>query len=536
MAAVSEDPDGFNPYVVARSTAADLMDLLYPRLVRERWPAGDEPYEPWLARSWEFSADRLTLTFRLRDDARWSDGSPVTCADVAATLRAQTSEQLAWPGAFIKRQIREIACPDPHTAVFRFRRASTHQILDANDDQVIPARYLETPLGDWLATPWHERLVTCGPYRLERYVPDQEVVLARDPTFWGAPLPRIGRLVFRVHPDRDAAVRALLAGEVDLVDHVPPLAARTIAARDDLTLVDLPSFSYAFIAWNTLAPDAYLDDRRRRGCRGADPCGETRETIARLRARAPHPVLADARVRRALTLAIDRHELIEGVWHGYARPAASPIVSLLWAHDPSALLPYDPQAARRLLDEAGFVRVPGRPERRRGDVPLVLEVIVNADNRTRVTALERIAAQLATVGAVVRPVPLPRREFVDRARGKRFDGVLSGWRAGTRVEPQAILHGEAAVERGNNLGSWFTPESDALMDRAAAAPTRAQAAPLWRRWQRIFRDEQPYTMLWEQRTLIGLSGRVRDATPSPLNPYAGIERWALAGTGEGDSR
>ena len=532
VVAIAEDPDGFNPYVVARSTAADMMELLYPRLVRERWGDRRRPFAPRLAESWRYSEDRLTLTFRLRSDARWTDGTPVTCADVVATLKAQKSEALAWPGAFIKRAIERVDCPDAHTAVFRFTRPSTHQVLDANDDQIIPARYLDVPLDRWLETRWEDRALTCGPFRLERHVPGQEVALARDPGFWDASRTRLARVVFRVYPDRDAAVRALLAGEVDVVDHLPPLAAARIAGHGGVRLVDLPSLSYAAIAWNMLAPEAYVLDRRRRGCRGAEPCGETRETIAELRARSPHPVLADPRVRRALTLGIDREELVDGVWHGYARVAGSPIVSLLWAHDPGALLPYDPGQARRLLDEAGFVRAPGRTVRRRGATPLSVEVIVNADNRARVAALERIAAQLATIGIEVRPVPLPRREFIDRARAKRFDGVLLGWRAGTRVEPQAILHGDASIERGNNLGSWFTRESDELMDRAAGAATRGEAAPLWRRWQRLFRDEQPYTMLCEQRTLIGLSRRVRGATPSPLNPWEGLERWELAAPGE----
>ena len=117
------DVDSWNPYTTHDATAAGILDLLYPRLLLETGgQAGRPSFEPWLAHSWEFSSDGRELTFHLRPQAVWSDGSPVSCSDVRFTYQAQLDDALAWSGSFIKGRLTHIDCPDPHTAVFRYDR------------------------------------------------------------------------------------------------------------------------------------------------------------------------------------------------------------------------------------------------------------------------------------------------------------------------------------------------------------------------------------------------------------------------------
>jgi peptide/nickel transport system substrate-binding protein len=529
VVALRGDVDSWNPYTAGQAAAANVLELVYPRLVRERFGAGEAGLVPWAARSWSFSPDRRTLTFALDPRARWSDGSPLRCEDVAFTLAMQRDEALAWDGAFLKEAIEAVECPDPATAVFRFARPSSYQALDANDDALVPAAYRAVPPAQWAETRWETRAVTAGPFRIESVKPGQEAVLARDPQFWIEGRPFLDRVVFRVYPDAAAALAALEAGEVDVLDKLPPLRAKELVARGGIAVVEAPGLAYTFVGWNALDPAAYAADRRARGCAADAPCAESAADIRRLQRSHPHPVLSDPRVRRALTLATDREDIVQGVLGGYGRVGVSPIVSALGdAFDPSAALPFDPARAAALLDEAGWSGRDPDGVRRKGSRRLELSVIADAENGSRRDALERMAASLARVGVRLTAEPLPRTEFLARARDKRFDGVISGWRAGSRIEPQAILHSDAAAGRGNNLGAWSTPESDALLDRAAAAASPAEALPLWREWQALFREEQPYTVLYEERTLVGLSPRVRGATPSPLSPYDGLEAWWIA--------
>ena len=523
VVAVLADVDSWNPYTTHDATSAAIVDLLFPRLVHETGSG----FDPWLASSWEFSADRLTLTFHLQPDAVWSDGAPVRCDDVAFTYRAQMSDELAWPGMFIKQRIEDVDCPDAHTAVFRFTEAYPDQLIDVNDNAIVPAVYDEVPLADWPSTVWEDRIVTSGPFRLAQVRPGQEAVLERDAAWWGEANAPIDRVVFRIYPEATGALPRLLDGEVDMLSGVPPLRAADVRSDEALRLLELPSLSYTFLGWNVLERGAYLADRRARGCSADTPCSEQPAAITRLQREHPHPVLADPNVRTALTLGIDRQDIVDGLWAGHARVGSSPVVSALWAHDPATALPFDPQRAATLLDAAGWRDDNGDGVRERGDRRLELGVIVNAENRLRRDALERVVASLAGIGVRLVPEPLPRREFVTRARDKDFDVALSGWSAGTRVQPQNHLHTRSAANRGNNLGSWSTPASDERLDAAAAAVDRDAALAMWHEWQQIFKREQPITILYEERRLVGLSGRVRGPDPPFLDPFQKIHEWWL---------
>ena len=528
VVAIRGDIDSWNPYTSQDLTSAHLLELLYPRLVREVGFGGAEKrFEPWLATSWSFSQDRHQLTFALRRDARWSDGSAVTCEDVRFTHAVQTDEALAWPGAFVKERITAVECPDPHTVRFRFRDAYADQLLDANDDAIVPAAYRVVPLDAWASTTWEQRAVTCGPFRPERVSAGQEAVLVRDPRWWGAGDVPLDRIVLRVYPDAAAAQARFLEGEVDLLPEVPALSADEIAGRDGLRLLVLPSLAFSYLGWNALAPDAYARDRAARGCGDEGACQESEDDIRRLQRQRPHPILADARVRLALSLAIDRQDLVDALWGGRARPGSSPIVSPLWAHDRDSDVTFDPAGAARLLDAAGWRLADGEAVRTRDGSPLELRVIVVGENAGRRDTLDRVAANLARAGVRVIAEPLARAEYVARARMKSFDGVIGGWWAGTRIEPQNLLHTHAALDRGNNVIAWSTAESDALLDRAAAARTDAEARPLWRAWQALFRREQPMAVLVEEPRLVGIGARVRGPDPDPLNVYQGLHRLSV---------
>jgi len=522
VVALRADVDSWNPYTSQDATSAAVLESVYPRLVQEVGLNGaSSRFDAWLASSWTFSPDRLTLTFQLRTDARWSDGTAVTCDDVQFTWQAQTSPELGWPGESLKRRISSVDCRDEHTAVFRFTSAYADQLVDANDNAIVPRAYATVPFKDWKSFAWPPRMISCGPFRLASLSPGQEVVLERDPHWWGAADVPLDRVVFRVQPQAAAAFERLLEGEVDVLPKVPPLRAAELQGGTAPRLAEFPSLSFTYIGWNTLDPRAYAEGRKAPGWM------ESPDDLAGLRRDHPHPILSDPRVRRALTLAIDRRDLIDGIWSGHALVGDTPVVACLWAHEPSTPLPFDPERAMALLEDAGWRDTDGDGVRERGGIPLAIRVIVNAENQTRKDALDRAAASLARVGVRLVPDPLPRGEFGERARDKNFDAVLAGWSAGTRVEPQNLLSARAAVARGYNFTSWFTPASDTLMSRAADSATREEALPLWAAWQQLFRDEQPLTILFEERTLVGLGARVGWADPSVLSPFQNIHRWWL---------
>lgn len=521
--AVRGDVGALNPYVAADATTSNIVDLLYPRLFHEQLGSGVGRFAPALASGWSWQPDGRTLHLTLQPQARWSDGRPLTCDDLVYTLGVRHSDRTGWSGAREARAVEAVRCLDPHSAEIRFasRRADALALL--NDNALVSANYRSIPLEQWRAIVWPERAIGAGPFRIGAFRAGQELVLHRDPTWWGSAPAAVDEVVFRIFPDDTLAFQAFLSGEVDLVERLPLTRLAEVTARPGRSVYEVPSLAVTQIVWNQLAPNAYRRDRAERGCAAERGCHESPADLERLRRTAPHPLLIDRRVRRALMLALDRQDLVDGLLQGKGRVGTSPVVSSLWAHDHQPPERFDPQAAAALLQEAGWMRSNPAGVRQRAGRPLRIELLVNAESAVRRDVAERCRSMLALVGVDLVIEAVPRSEYALRAREKAFDALLIGWRAGTRLSTDLTL--QDAVDLGPNMGSWSTDRSEQLLQQAMSAPDEATARPLWVAWQALFRQEQPLTVLYEEPNLIGINARVVGATPSALNPYDNLSSW-----------
>jgi len=503
-AATISDLSGVNELTATGTTFdADVLAQLFVGLLRERADYQEHPptYAPELAESWEFSPDQKTLTLHLRADAVWSDGQPITAEDVRFSWQAQTSPEVAWAYADTKDAIRDVEVIDARTVRFHYDQVYAFQLVDTVDGRILP-RHLWSPIpfsewrsrGDW----FRENLATSGPFRLGEWRPNQELVLERNDRYYDPELPRLDRVRFRVVPDQPAQVEQLLAGALDFLPAVPPAEAERLARRPEIELVVHPARQYDYICWNTL--------------------------------RAPFD---DARVRRALTLAIDRQALVDILWKGYAVVAAGPIPADVWARDPElAPWPYDPAAAKALLAEAGFADADGDGVLERDGEPFRFELITNSSNRLRSDALVLVQEQLRRVGVDAVPRALEIHALSAASFDHEFDAVLSGWAVDTTLDLRAYFH-SSAIEDGYNFGSYSNPEIDRLVDLARRVEKIEDGAPLLRDVQRILHEEQPFTFLWEPRKIAAARRPLEVVEPNALSTYNNLSKWWLGARASG---
>ncbi len=489
------DVRGFNPYLAESAHTEDVLAILYPSLAVEQADFRDHPpsFAPWLARAWRFSDDQLTLTVELEPGARWSDGRAVTSADVVFTYTAQISPELAWPSAVIKDRISAVEAVDDHTVRYTFSRAYPYQLMDVNEGPILPAHVFgQVPFAEWATTDWSTRVVSAGAFRLERHVPNQELTLAADPGFWRG-RPSLDRVVWRVVPDQDSLVNQLLAGEVDLVTAVPPTRVREIEASPRLRLVSFPDRGYTHISWNT---------RR--------------------------PVLADPRVRRALTHAVDRAAIIATIYQGFARPSLGPVLSDMWAFNHAlAPLAHSPEQARALLAEAGFIDADGDGVRERAGLPLAIELLAPAENRTRQDVAVLVQADLARVGVKVTTRTLEWGTLLQRLDDGDFDGVVHRWIEPTQVDLAEVWHSPPPDEGSLNYGGYANPEVDRLLAAVDEAVDAAAQKPLLDRIQELIVADQPYTFLAESVRLDGVSRRLAGCEINEATPYFNLHQWRI---------
>jgi peptide/nickel transport system substrate-binding protein len=492
---VRGDVTSFNIYTATNAFTQEVLDLLDLKLAIEQDDFAEHPptFRPGLASSWEFSRDRTSLTFHLDPRARWSDGRDLTADDVLFSHRAATSPEVSWVGSDVKEFIASVSAADPHTVVYRFTRPYPYALMDAVEGNILPKHLYEAvPFAQWPKSPFLESKAGSGPFLLARYERGALIELRRNPAYLYAPLPRLDTVVFRILPDEATLLNELLSGGIDVMENVPPDAAARVTASPRLALVRAPDLSYTFLCWNTA-----------------------------------RPLFSDVRVRRALTLSIDRDAIIEGLLPGTGRPSAGPAMSFMWAHDPSlAPLPHDEAAAGRLLAEAGWKDSDGDGVLDRQGVPFRFTLESNQGSGLRSDVAQMVAAQLRPLGIEVTPRVVEFGAFVAKHEKHDFDAFVGSWRESTKVDLKSAFH-SASKEGGYNYGSYANPELDGTIERARAEPDAGKARALWWRAQRIIAADQPYTFLFERDRLHAVPKRLRGFRADPRSAYAGLETWSL---------
>jgi peptide/nickel transport system substrate-binding protein len=485
------EPKTLNPIALTASEGQQIAALMFGKLLEEQ----DDfvSFKPALARSWAFSADSLDVTFVLRDDARWSDGEPVTASDVRFTWQAQTDTTVAWPSASIKAHIRDVEAKDAHTVVFHFDKRSLYQVMDANDGVILPEHLLaRVPRRELKTSPFGRAPVGNGPYVLQRWEAGQFIELARNEKYAGS-APRIERIVIKFVPDVVTLVAQLQAGEIDLLESVQASDLAGIRAkRDDVQILGAPSRRMSFVAWNGT--------------------------------RAPFDQPA---VRVAMTTAIDRQAIVKNVWAGYAKECTSPIVPLQWAYDPSIqAIKYDARSARAALGKPGYRDTNKDGVLDRDGKPLEFELLVN-DAQNRVDIATLIQAQLKQAGIKVNVRVMEYGAYIDRILAMDYDAAVVEWKVQTKVDLTQLFHSSARRPNGYNFVGYSNPEVDRLIDEALLQTNMARAQELWSKAQRAIYNDQPYTFLAVPQELTAIDDRFCNVKPSPINIFAHITDWRI---------
>ena len=524
--AIAGDIDSFNPLFAEDITSGEINDLLFPALVGSGFDvdSGTLTYAPLLARSWESTDGDRDIVFHLRPGVRWTDGVPVTARDVqltyelygdpdVASVRQAAVENLRRTGG--KLVIREsVEARNDSTVLFHFARAYPGQLFDAGLP-ILPAHILEKlPRKDIRTDPVNRSPVGFGPFSLAKWTPLQEIVLQSNPGSV-APYPaKLSQLILRIIPEYRTRLSQLASGEVDLVSGVRPEDAEKLAGdARDVDIISTPGRDYDFLGWNNIEIDTHG---------GSSPA-----TIR------PHRLFGSRNVRRALTMAINRDELVRAYLGKHGREAFGGISPLFrWAYNDSLKpLPFDPQGSRELLSREGWKDAGGDGILVRNGVRFSFVLKVPAGDQLRTVVAAAVQQQLRQVKIEMKIEQVERATFWQEVTTRKYDAWLAGFSVPLQMQLDD-LWGSDLAKYPFNLTGFRNARVDRILAAARALKVETDGAALWKEFQEIVHEEQPCTFLYWINSIVAVNRRVHGTRIGVLGTMHNAWEWNVGNTGQ----
>jgi peptide/nickel transport system substrate-binding protein len=444
-----------------------------------------------LAEKWEVSPDGLIITFHLRKGVKWQDGHEFTSHDVLYTYQVTIDPKTPTAYAEDFKQVKKVETPDPYTVRVTYDRPFA-PALASWGSSILPAHLLEGK--DITRSDLARKPVGTGPYRLTEWVAGQKITLeAYEGYFEGKPY--LARVVDRLIPDTATMYLELKAGGIDMMNLTPVQYQRQTVGNKFLSQFNkfrYPASSYVYMGYN-------------------------------LR----NPLFSDVRVRRAITHAINKEEIIHGVLLGMGQIAKGPYKPGTWAWNPNIKDPaYDPAAARKLLAEAGWQDTDGDGLLDKGGKPFQFTVLTNQGNAERLKTAQIIQQRLKAVGIDMKIRVIEWASFITHFIDKRnFEVVLLGWSLGQDPDIFDVWHSSKTGKKELNFIGFKNAEVDRLIVEGRGTFDQEQRKSSYWRIQEILAEEQPYTFLYVPDALPVVSARIRGIEPAPAGISHNFIKW-----------
>lgn len=464
---IESSPISLDPRIGTDAQSERISELIFDSLLRRDAASHLQPH---LAERWE-QPDPVTYVFHLRSGVRFHNGKPLTARDARYTFESLISGEIRSLKAANFGRILSVEAPDDSTLIIRLKEPYASFLWNVTQGAI---GIVPEGEGQDLA----RQPIGSGPFRFVRAAQDEEVILERNPGYWGT-LPRIAQVQFRIVPDATTRALELRKGSADIaLNSLTADMVEALRREPTLTVTQQPGNSYQYLSLN-------LADGR-----------------------FPPPV------RQAIAYAINRDELIAALWRNLVRPADSVLPPQHWAYAPNLpSYPYEPARSERLLEEAGF---------RRGSDGVRLRLVfkTSTDQGTRELAAA-LQNQLARVGIQLDIRSYEFATFYGDITKGNFDLFSLRWVAGND-DPDIFEYcfdSHKFPPVGANRSHYANPEVDRLIAEGRTSTSTDTRRAAYIRVQHILNQELPYIHLWHLDNVAVHSRRIRDLHLFPTGNY-----------------
>ena len=475
------------PLLASDSASGDISGWIYNGLTKydkNIQITGD------LAESWDISSDGLQIIFHLRKGVLWHDGIEFTADDVVFTYNTVNDPKVPSPYSSNYGPVEKVETLDKYTVRITYNEPYA-PALESWGMGILPKHILN---GNDITKEYYSRNpIGTGPYKLKEWVTGQKIVLqANEAYFEGRP--KIDTYIARVIPDTATMFLELKFGGIDVMALTPPqykLQADTELFKNYFQKFRYPAFGYTYLGYN-------LRD----------------------------PRFSDRRIRKAITNAINKKDIIAGVLLGYGTPCTGPFPPESWAYNPDVRdSEYNPEKAKALLKEAGWEM--GRDGILEKDgKPFEFTVLVNQGNDARLKTAQIIKENLKKTGIIMHIKVLEWQamlhQFIDK---KRFEAIIMGWGLSRDPDMYDIWHSSKTKEGDFNFISYKNDEVDRLLLEGRRTFDIEKRKKIYHRIHEILSEDQPYTFLYVPDALPVLHKRFRGVEKAPIGIWYDFIHW-----------
>ncbi len=465
--ATSANPSRLNPILATDSSSSEITGFLFNGLVK--YDKDSKEIIGDLAKKFYFKND-TTLIFELREGVKWHDGKPFSAEDVLFTYQTLISDKIASPYSSGFRFVQDVKVLNDHTIEVDYKKPY-FKALETWMMGILPKHILKDEK-NLMNSSFNTHPIGTGPYKLTQLEFSKNIELtAFDDYFEGRP--KIDKISFHVIADPMTRLLMLKNAELD-IGSIEPLVMERQLKRDffeKFNIYEKISLSYTYLGFNL---------RKKK--------------------------FADPRVREALSLAINREELVNILFFKHAKVCTGPFLPGTKAFDPNVKAPkQDIKKAKELLREAGYD----------AKHPFTFEIATSNSSSIRPYAAEILQYQLQKAGVVVKLRVMEWQAFLNMVVfPHKFDAVLLGWGLSPTPDPYLFWHSESDKKGGFNLVGYHNKKMDALIEKSQSIIDKEKLGSMWREMFRIITHDNPYLFLYIPNSITAVNKKIKHIEPA----------------------
>ncbi|MDR1975728.1 MAG: peptide-binding protein [Campylobacteraceae bacterium] len=472
---MSANPSRINPILSTDSVSGEISQRIFNSLITYD---EDVSIKLELAKSYRFLDDK-TLLFTLRDDVFWSDGERFSAQDVLFTYETIISPKVFTPYAESFKHIDKVEMIDNLSVKVTYKYPYFNA-LETWTMGILPYHILhnETSI---MTSSFNQNPIGTGAFTLRDFSVSKNFILeANKKYFLGSP--KLDRIVYHFAPDPATEFLMLKSGELDIGNLTPLQVKKQIDKKfhEQFNIYETMSNSYSYVGFNLNSPK-----------------------------------FKDAHIREALSLAIDRQELINLLLFGEGVVCTGPFMPQTKAFNPDVKAPKrDIKKAKELLLKAGY------DEKN----PFSFEIITNSGPRIYIAQI--LQRQLKEAGVQMSIRVMEWQAFLNTVvHPRRFEAILMGWQMGIKSDAYQIWHSESAKTGGFNLVGYKNDEVDALIKKAEKTVDEEEFGAIYRRIFELIKDDNPYLFLYIPKALTAVKKSISPVRASIIGVDHNIIEW-----------